>query len=81
MAVSEGSKILAFNISMKALIRRYPIPDELLANGINANDVRINNTVRSGGFAFITNESRMDRSSQLILILAVLFGDYSIRPS
>ena len=58
MSVSGGSKIMSFNISTKELIRTYPIPDQLLANGMNANDVRINNTVGSGGFAFITDESK-----------------------
>lgn len=58
MAVSGGSKVMSFNVSTKALIRTYPIPDELLANGMNANDVRINNTVGTGGFAFITDESK-----------------------
>ena len=59
MAIPGGAKIMAFNLSSNAsLIRTYTIPTELLANGTNANDVRINNTIGTGGFAFLTDESK-----------------------
>ncbi|KAF2237151.1 hypothetical protein EV356DRAFT_496693 [Viridothelium virens] len=59
MAIPGGAKIMAFNLSTNAsLIRTYTIPTALLANGTNANDVRINNTLGTGGFAFLTDESK-----------------------
>ena len=58
-AVNGGAKIMAFNLSCdNALIRTYTIPSDLLHDGANANDVRINNTAGTGGFAFITDESK-----------------------
>ena len=56
-AVPYGSKIMSFNLSTDALIRSYPIPETLYYDGMNANDVRINNTLGKSGFAFITDES------------------------
>ncbi|KAI9658956.1 MAG: hypothetical protein M1821_001916 [Bathelium mastoideum] len=59
MAIPGGAKIMAFNLSSNnSLIRTYTIPTALLANGTNANDVRINNTLGTGGFAFLTDESK-----------------------
>ena len=57
MAVEYGAKIMAFDIQTRNLIRTYVIPQSLYRDGFNANDVRINNTVGTGGFAFITDES------------------------
>lgn len=59
-ALNGGAKIMAFNLSSddNALIRTYTIPSDLLHDGANANDVRINNTAGTGGFAFITDESK-----------------------
>ncbi|KAL9086872.1 MAG: hypothetical protein Q9159_003960 [Coniocarpon cinnabarinum] len=58
-ATPGGAKVMAFNLSAdNALIRTYPIPEPLLHDGANANDVRINNTQGTGGFAFITDESK-----------------------
>ncbi|KAI9689265.1 MAG: hypothetical protein M1820_010176 [Bogoriella megaspora] len=60
-AITGGAKVMAFNLSAGAnnsLIRTYTIPEELLHDGANANDVRINNTLGVGGFAFVTDESK-----------------------
>lgn len=57
-ALPGGAKVMSFNVTTKQLIRTYPIPTALLANGTNANDVRINNTLGTAGFAFITDESQ-----------------------
>ena len=57
-AVPYGSKIMSFNLSTKALIRSYPIPESLYYDGMNGNDVRINNTLGTAGFAFLTDESK-----------------------
>ena len=57
-ATPYGSKIMSFNITDNGnLIRSYPIPPALYHDGMNANDVRINNSIGTGGFAFITDES------------------------
>lgn len=58
VVVSGGAKIMSFNVTTRALIRTYLFPDSIvLANGTNLNDVRINNTAGTAGFAFITDES------------------------
>ena len=56
-ATPYGAKIMSFNLTTRALIRTYPIPPALTHDNFNANDVRINNTVGTDGFAFITDES------------------------
>jgi hypothetical protein len=56
-ALPGGAKIMSFNESTSAHIRTYTIPTPLLAHGMNANDVRLNNTLGTSGFAFITDES------------------------
>ncbi|KAF3764760.1 hypothetical protein M406DRAFT_70721 [Cryphonectria parasitica EP155] len=52
-----GAKIMSFNVTTRALIRTYVFPDGILFNKTNLNDVRINNTAGTGGFAFLTDES------------------------
>lgn len=56
-ALYGGAKIMSFNQSGEH-IRTYVIPKDLLSYGMNANDVRINNTLGANGYAFITDESR-----------------------
>lgn len=59
-AVSGGPKIMAFNVTTRALIRTYVFPDSIiLYNETNLNDVRINNTAGTVGFAFLTDESTL----------------------
>lgn len=55
-ALYGGAKIMSFNQSGEH-IRTYTIPQDLLAHGMNANDVRINNTLGTNGYAFLTDES------------------------
>ncbi|KAK5120545.1 hypothetical protein LTR85_006201 [Meristemomyces frigidus] len=57
VALYGGAKIMSFNQTTSELIRTYTIPQDLLAHGTNANDVRINNTLGTNGYAFITDES------------------------
>ncbi|KAL8707392.1 MAG: hypothetical protein Q9220_007584 [cf. Caloplaca sp. 1 TL-2023] len=65
-AIPYGSKVMSFNLTNNSsLIRSYPIPSALYYDGMNANDVRINNSVGTAGFAFITDESE---SGSLIAI-------------
>ncbi|KAK5695618.1 hypothetical protein LTR17_024545 [Elasticomyces elasticus] len=56
-AIYGGAKIMSFNQSTSEHIRTYIIPQDLLAHSMNANDVRINNTLGTDGYAFITDES------------------------
>ena len=58
-ATPNGAKVMSFNLTdNRSLIRSYPIPPSLYHDGMNANDVRINNSIGTGGFAFITDESQ-----------------------
>ncbi|KAL8796271.1 MAG: hypothetical protein Q9195_001386 [Heterodermia aff. obscurata] len=58
-ATPYGAKVMAFNLTNNgSLIRSYPIPLPLYHDGMNANDVRINNSVGTSGFAFITDENQ-----------------------
>ncbi|KAJ4304751.1 hypothetical protein N0V90_000279 [Kalmusia sp. IMI 367209] len=66
-AVQFGAKIMSFSVEGE-LLRTYVIPEELYHDKMNANDVRINNTLGDGGYAFITDES--DAGSILSVNLA-----------
>lgn len=55
-AVEYGAKIMSFNMN-GTLLRTYIIPSSLYYNNMNANDVRINNTLGTNGYAFLTDES------------------------
>jgi hypothetical protein len=56
-AVTGGAKIMQFNPATKELVRTYLFPDDILSSGTNLNDLRINNTAGTGGFAFLTDAS------------------------
>jgi hypothetical protein len=56
-AVKDGAKLMLFNYKTRDLLRTYIIPETLCYDGMNANDVRINNTLETGGWAFITDAS------------------------
>ncbi|POS75026.1 major royal jelly protein [Diaporthe helianthi] len=56
-AVSGGAKIMRFDPVSKELVRAYPFPDGVLSGGTNLNDLRVNNTAGTGGFAFLTDAS------------------------
>ncbi|KAF1968235.1 hypothetical protein BU23DRAFT_656306 [Bimuria novae-zelandiae CBS 107.79] len=66
-AIEFGAKIMSFSLAGN-LLRTYVIPQELYYTGMNANDVRVNNTLGAGGYAFITDES--DAGSLLYIDLA-----------
>lgn len=55
--VSGGAKIMAFNVNTRALLKTYLFPDRVLDGGTDLNDLRINNTAGTAGFAFIPDES------------------------
>ena len=56
-AVKFGAKIMSFDLKTKQVLRTYIIPEEFYYGEFNANDVRINNTLGTNGYAFITDES------------------------
>ncbi|KAK0785052.1 hypothetical protein LTR91_015058 [Friedmanniomyces endolithicus] len=56
-AIYGGAKIMSFNQTTSELLRTYTVPQALLAHGTNINDLRINNTLGTNGYAFITDES------------------------
>lgn len=55
-AVEYGAKIMSFSLA-GTLLRTYVIPSSLYYDNMNANDVRINNTLGTNGYAFLTDES------------------------
>jgi hypothetical protein len=48
---------MSFDWQTKELKKTYIIPEELHYNRMNLNDLRINNTLGTGGYAFITDAS------------------------
>ena len=70
-AVTYGAKIMSFSLKGD-LLHTYVIPEEFYYDNMNANDVRINNTLGTNGFAFITDESKSGS------LLAVNLDDGSV---
>jgi hypothetical protein len=57
-AIYGGAKLMSFNETTAAHIRTYPIPKDLLAHGMNMNDMKVNTTLGGRqGYAFITDAS------------------------
>jgi hypothetical protein len=57
-AIYGGAKLMSFNETTSEHIRTYPIPKELLAYGMNMNDMKVNTTLGGReGYAFITDAS------------------------
>jgi hypothetical protein len=56
-AVQYGAKIMSFDWETRELKRTYIIPEELYYDKMNMNDLRINNTLGTNGYAFITDAS------------------------
>lgn len=56
-AITGGAKIMQFDPATKELVKTYLFPDDILSSGTNLNDLRINNTAGTGGFAFLTDAS------------------------
>jgi len=66
-AVEYGAKIMSFSLN-GTLLQTYIIPSSLYYSNLNANDVRINNTLGANGYAFLTDES--DSGSLVTIDLA-----------
>jgi hypothetical protein len=56
-ALYGGAKIMSFNETDAEYLRTYVVPKELLSQGMNMNDLRINTTLGREGYAFITDAS------------------------
>jgi hypothetical protein len=53
-----GPKIISFNISTGEPIRTYIVPEDQFYAKLQLNDLRINNTIGTRGFAFITDDTK-----------------------
>ncbi|KAG8632031.1 hypothetical protein KVT40_001171 [Elsinoe batatas] len=53
-----GAKVLAISPTTRQLLRVWPIPSALFYDGLNLNDLRVNLTLGSAGFAFLTDASK-----------------------
>lgn len=57
-ATYGGAKLMSFNETTAELIRTYAIPQDLLAHGMNMNDMKVNTSLGGReGYAFITDAS------------------------
>jgi hypothetical protein len=57
-AIYGGAKLMSFNETTAQLISTYKIPKELLAYGMNMNDMKVNTTLGGReGYAFVTDAS------------------------
>lgn len=54
--VEYGAKIMSFSLN-GTLLQTFIVPSSLYYDDLNCNDVRINNTLGTNGYAFITDES------------------------
>ncbi|KAI0867789.1 major royal jelly protein-domain-containing protein [Hypoxylon argillaceum] len=55
--VVSGAKIMSFALD-GTLLSTYHIPEELLHDNLNLNDMRVNNTLGTKGYAFLTDASK-----------------------
>ncbi|GAM91303.1 hypothetical protein ANO11243_093510 [Dothideomycetidae sp. 11243] len=56
-AVPGGAKIMVFDTATRERVRTYTLPEEVLHDGLNVNDVRVNTSLGTAGWAFLTDES------------------------
>jgi hypothetical protein len=57
-AIYGGAKLMSFNETTSEYLRTYTIPEDLLAHGMNMNDMKVNTTLGGReGYAFITDAS------------------------
>ncbi|CAN8096990.1 unnamed protein product [Discula destructiva] len=65
--IADGPKIMNFNYTTGEVIRTYPYPADLWYAKIQLNDIKINNTLGTAGYAFITEDSQYGSISTLDL--------------
>ncbi|PSK42219.1 hypothetical protein B9Z65_4133 [Elsinoe australis] len=57
-ALPGGAKIMSFDPATRALLSTHLIPFSLFYDNLNLNDLRINNTLGTKGYAFLTDASQ-----------------------
>lgn len=65
--LSYGAKIINFNYTTGEVLRSYIYPEDLWYAKLQLNDIRINNTLGTAGYAFITEDSQYGSISTLDL--------------
>lgn len=67
MPVPNGPKVINFNYTTGEVIRTYIYPEDQWLAKLQLNDIRINNTVGTSGYAFITEDTQYGSISTLDL--------------
>lgn len=67
MPVPDGPKVMNFNYTTGEVIQTYIYPEDLWLAKLQLNDIRINNTLGTGGYAFITEDTQYGSISTLDL--------------
>lgn len=67
MPVPDGPKVINFNYTTGKVIRTYIYPEDLWLAKLQLNDIKINNTLGTGGYAFITEDTQYGSISTLDL--------------
>ncbi|KAK7530606.1 major royal jelly protein-domain-containing protein [Phyllosticta citribraziliensis] len=65
--LTYGPKILSFNSTTGELIRTYVFPADQFYAKLQLNDLRINNSIGTGGYAFITDDTKYGSISTIDL--------------
>lgn len=67
MPVPDGPKVINFNYTTGEVIRTYIYPEDQWFAKVQLNDIRINNTLGTSGYAFITEDTQYGSISTLDL--------------
>ncbi|KAK7702892.1 hypothetical protein SLS64_009503 [Diaporthe eres] len=67
MPVPDGPKVINFNYTTGEVIRTYIYPEDQWLAKLQLNDIRINNTLGTSGYAFITEDTQYGSISTLDL--------------
>ena len=67
MPVPDGPKVINFNYTTGEVIRTYIYPEDQWFAKLQLNDIKINNTLGTSGYAFITEDSQYGSISTLDL--------------
>lgn len=67
MPIPDGPKVINFNYTTGEVIRTYIYPEDLWLAKLQLNDIRINNTLGTSGYAFITEDTQYGSISTLNL--------------
>lgn len=67
MPIPDGPKVINFNYTTGEAIRTYIYPEDQWLAKLQLNDIKINNNLGTGGYAFITEDSQYGSISTLDL--------------